>query len=91
MLQSGSGVTNDTRYNFKAFNPYGTYTDQFNQTTTLQGPGVFTAAPSSTTTLTSSVGTFYFLQIQPLAGQGAGVTVTDQGGAFGLQAGLLQL
>lgn len=91
VLQSGSGVTSDPRFNFTAFSPYGTYTDQFGQKTTLQGPGVLTASPSSTTTLTSYVGTFNYVQIQPLVGQGAGVTVNDQSGVFGLQAGLLQL
>ena len=90
LVQSGSGLTADSRYNFKNFNPYGKYTDQFGLTTTLQGPGVLTAAPGITTTASAYVGTFNYVQIQPFAGLGAGVTVTDLGGAFGLQAGLLQ-
>jgi len=90
LLQSGSGLTADPRYNFKNFNPYGKYTDQFGQATSLQGPGVRNVTPGSTVTASAYVGTFNYVQIQAAAGLGASVTVTDQGGTFGLQAGLLQ-
>jgi hypothetical protein len=87
---SGLNVTSDPRYAFTAFDPYGTYTDQFGHTVTLLGPNVTLAAPGSNQHYTAFAGTFRYFATQPGASQGAAVTVTDAAGALQLTPALIQ-
>ncbi len=87
---SGLGITTDPRFNFTAFDPYGTYTDQFNRTMTLRGPAVTVLAAGSNVTYAAYRGTFRYFSTQPGAGQGAGVTVADAAGGLQLAPALIQ-
>lgn len=86
----GLGITTDPRFNFTAFKPYGTYTDQFNRTMTLQGPAVTVLAAGSNATYAAHRGTFRYFSTQPGAGQGAGVTIADAAGGLQLTPALIQ-
>jgi hypothetical protein len=90
LVNSGTGASTDPRYTFVHFNPYGRFVDQFSRTRQFAGPGVFTGRPGSTISLSAYIGTFHYVQIVSTAGQGAGLTVTDTGGAFGLVPALVQ-
>jgi hypothetical protein len=87
---SGQNITSDRRFAFTAFNPYGTYTDQFNRTLTLSGPAVTVQAPGSTQTYAAYAGTFKYFTTQPNGAQGAGITVLDTTGRLNLAPALIQ-
>jgi hypothetical protein len=87
---SGLGVTADPRLRFTAFDPYGTYTDQFGHAVTLLGPHVTLEAAGSNLNYTAFAGTFRYFAVQPVASQGAAVTVTDAAGALQLTPALIQ-
>jgi hypothetical protein len=87
---SGLHVTSDPRFAFTAFNPYGSYTDQFGGSRTFNGPAVTTQTPGTSVTYPSVAGTFRYFATQPNAAQGAGVTVTDTAGPLQLAPALIQ-
>jgi hypothetical protein len=87
---SGLNATSDPRFSFTAFDPYGTYTDQFGRTVTLLGPSATLAAPGSHLDYTAFAGAFRYFATQPNPSQGAAVTVTDAAGALQLMPALIQ-
>ena len=90
LATSGLGYNSDPRFNFQNFNPYGTYTDQFGGRQRLAGPGTTPVAPGSSAAVSTYVGSLVYGTVQPAAGAGASVKVTDGTGSFSLEAGLVQ-
>ncbi len=90
LAAGGLGISADPRFNFKAFDPYGSYTDQFGRAVTLNGPAAIAQTPGSSVTYATFSGTFQYFATQPAVGQGAGVLVTDAGGGLLLTPALIQ-
>jgi hypothetical protein len=87
---SGLGISSDPRFSFKSFDPYGSYTDQFNRAVTLDGPAAIGQSPGSSVTYATFSGTFAYFATRPAAAQGAGVLVTDAAGGLLLTPALIQ-
>lgn len=89
LLASNQNLTTDPRFAFTVFNPYGTYTDQFGQSYTLNGPNGYTIPNGNTSTLTAYKGSFTYFGISGLTSGGELVTLTDQSGTFQLKGGIV--
>lgn len=71
MLASNTGLSSDPRFSFKAFNPYGTYADQFGASHTFRGPNAFSIAPGQSVTPATFLGSFVYYGVNSLTSAGA--------------------
>jgi hypothetical protein len=97
LAASGTGLTTDSRFSFTSFNPYGTYTDQFGRSVSLQGPATFllggqvVGRDGAGVMSTIFAGAFAYLPYQIPGGYNTTINFIDQSGNDKLAGGILQL
>lgn len=90
LMAGNQGVLSDPRFTFTNLNLSGTYTDQFGDVLALAGPKALVSSTGTTSTVNAYNGGFIYFTIGGLSSAGEVVTLTDQSGAFGLTAGMIQ-
>jgi hypothetical protein len=86
LAASGTGATSDSRYGFTGINLRSTYSDQFGNLTTFNGPATSPLASGSSSYMLGSI--FYMSGNATAAGKTIGVK--DLSGTFSLRAGVVQ-
>jgi hypothetical protein len=90
LVATGLVTVSDPRFKFTNLNPLGTYTDQFGNKLTLNGVSVTQQSANTDVSRSLYNGTFNYFQVPNAAHTGAGVTITDVGGIFNLNPGLVR-
>ncbi|HEY0797864.1 MAG TPA: hypothetical protein VGD50_01870, partial [Candidatus Baltobacteraceae bacterium] len=88
LMASNTGLTTDPRFNFTAFNPYGSYVDQFGDNLVFQGVNTFSQAQGTSVAYPMFYGTFSYITAPSVGG--AAVAVSDPGNSLSLAPALQQ-